>query len=82
MCTFFYLTKDEGGIRHSPKEILEALDTNAQGQNERKLIPGACMWWLNQRACKLCNEGKQLPMAVSGQRREIAGELMAAPRDG
>lgn len=31
MCTFFYLT-GESSIHHSPKVILEALDTNAQGQ--------------------------------------------------
>lgn len=40
MCTFFCFTGGEGSIHHSPKKVLEALGTNAQGQNERKLIPG------------------------------------------
>jgi len=69
-------------MHYSPKKILQALYTTAHVQNKRKLIPGSFMWWLNQRACKLYNEVKQLPMAVSGQRREILGELMAAPRGG
>lgn len=32
MCTFIYLTEDEGGISHSPKEILEALAPMHKGR--------------------------------------------------
>ena len=117
MCTFIYLTEDEGRISHSPKEILEALAPMHKG----RCCQGMCLHLLlglpmgfpqaspyftstfpelrratfslfkthsqcfhvriKSESLQAVQWSEQLSMAVSGQRREISGELMTALRD-